>query len=155
MSILTANTLSLSLIPPVVAMVPLGVLTAIAGAIHVGGASWLKRLVGRARENKANVEIELISSVSQEVCELWNCKSIVRSTGQPEVKQIIHLPAGKGDISPKSFITAPGSKDGQSKTCRDSVKRVCRFICRSKCRFKCCRLLWANRLMLGCSVWKV
>lgn len=62
-------------------MVPLGVLIAIAGAIRVGGSSWLKRLVGRARENKANVKIELMSSVSQEVCELWNGKSIVRSTG--------------------------------------------------------------------------
>lgn len=86
-------------------MAPLGILTAIAGAIRVGGASWLKRLVGRARENNANVEIELMSSVSQEVCELWNGKSIVRSTGQPEVKQIIHLPAEEGDISPESFIT--------------------------------------------------
>ena len=83
-------------------MAPLGVLTAIAGAIRVGGASWLKRLVGRARENYANAEIDLMSSVSQEVCELWNGKSIVRSTGRPEIKQIIHL---SGDISPKSFIT--------------------------------------------------
>ena len=105
MSILTSNTLSLSLILPVFAMAPLGILTAIAGAIRVGGASWLKRLVGRAFENNANVEIELMSSVSQEVCELWNGKSIVRSTGQPEVKQIIHLPVEEGDISPKSFIT--------------------------------------------------
>lgn len=46
-----------------------------------------------------------MSSVSQEVCELWNGKSIVRSTGRPEIKQIIHLPAKEGDISPRSFIT--------------------------------------------------
>ena len=107
-SILTVNTPSLLLIPSVFAMAPLGVLTAIAGAIRVGGASWLKRLVGRARENNANAEIELMSSVSQEVCELWNGKSIVRSTGRPEVKQIIHLP---GDISPKSFITVEALKE--------------------------------------------
>ena len=86
-------------------MALLGVLNAINGAIRVGGASWLKRLIGRARENVANAEIELMSSVSQEVCELWNGKSIVRSTGRPEIKQIIHLPAKEGDISPKSFIT--------------------------------------------------
>lgn len=105
MSIIIANSVGLLLISPVFAMAPLGILTAIAGAIRVGGASWLKRLVGRARENNANVEVELMSSVSQEVCELWNGKSIVRSTGQPEVKQIIHLPAEEGDISPESFIT--------------------------------------------------
>lgn len=86
-------------------MAPLGILTAITGAIRVGGVSWLKRLIGRARENNAQVEIELLSSVSQEVCELWNGRSIIRSTGQPEVKQIIHIPAEKGDISPESFIT--------------------------------------------------
>ena len=86
-------------------MAPLGVLTAITGAIRVGGASWLKRLIGRALENNATVEMELLSSVSQEVCEVWNGKSIIRSTGQPEVKQIIHIPAEKGDVSPESFIT--------------------------------------------------
>ena len=86
-------------------MAPLGILTAVAGAIRVNGASWLKRLIGRARESNADVEIELLSSVSQEVCELWNGRSIVRSTGQPEIKQIIHIPAENGDISPESFIT--------------------------------------------------
>lgn len=95
-------------------MAPLGVLTALVGAIRVGGASWLKRLVGRARENFADVEIELMSSVSKEVCELWNGTSIVRSKGNPQVKQIIHLPAEDGDISPESFITMDsdtGSKE--------------------------------------------
>ena len=107
MSILTVNTLRLFLIPSVFAMAPLGVLTAIAGAIRVGGASWLKQLVGRARETYAQAEIELMSSVSQEVCELWNGKSIVRTTGRPEIKQIIYL---SGDLSPKSFITVEALK---------------------------------------------
>ena len=95
----------ISLILTVFATAPLGVLTAIVGAIRVGGANWLKRLIGRARENYADAEIELMSSVSKEVCELWNGKSIVRSRGNPKVKQIIHLPAEEGDISPESFIT--------------------------------------------------
>lgn len=86
-------------------MAPLGILTAIVGAIRVDGANWLKRLIGRARENTADAEIELMSSVSQEVCEVWNGTSIVRSMGSPQVKQIIHLPAKKGDFSPESFIT--------------------------------------------------
>ena len=84
-------------------MAPLGVLTAIAGAIRIGGASWLKRLIGRARETNANVEMELMSSISHEVCEVWNGKSLVRTTGRPEIKQIIHFPAEEGDISPSSF----------------------------------------------------
>ena len=107
-SICTGNTFSLILIPSVFAMAPLGVLTAIAGAIRVGGASWLKRLIGRARENNANAEMDLMSSVSREVCELWNGKSIVRSSGRPEIKQIIHLP---GDISPESFTTVEALKE--------------------------------------------
>ena len=86
-------------------MAPLGVLTAIVGAIRVGGADWLKRLVGRARETTAGAEIELMSSVSQDVCEVWNGNSIVRSMGVPQVKQIIHLPAKEGDFLPESFIT--------------------------------------------------
>ena len=86
-------------------MAPLGILTAIVGAIRVSGADWLKRLVGRARETTAGAEIELMSSVSQEVCEVWNGSSIVRSMGSPQVKQIIHLPAREGDFSPESFIT--------------------------------------------------
>ena len=71
------------LILAVFAMAPLGVLTAIVGAVRVGGPKWLKRLVGRARENFAEVEIELMSSVSKEVCELWDGRSIVRSRGNP------------------------------------------------------------------------
>ena len=86
-------------------MAPLGILTAIVGAIRVDGASWLKRLIGRARETTAGAEIELMSSVSQEVCEVWNGTSIVRSMGSPQVKQIIYLPAEKEDFSPDSFIT--------------------------------------------------
>ena len=62
----------LLLIPLVFAMAALSVLAAIAGAIRVGGADWLKRLIGRARETTASAEIELMSSVSREVCELWN-----------------------------------------------------------------------------------
>ena len=62
-------------------MAPVGILTAIVGAIRVDGTNWLKQLVGRARETTAGAEIELMSSVSQEVCEVWNGTSIVRSMG--------------------------------------------------------------------------
>ena len=52
------------------AMAPLGILTAIVGAIRVGGPNWLKALIGRAREGRAAAEMELMSSTSHDVCEL-------------------------------------------------------------------------------------
>lgn len=86
-------------------MAPLGIVTALASVIRVGGYAWQRALIGRARENTAQAELELMSSVSPEVCELWNGEAIVRSMGKPEIKQIIHAPASKDDISPESFIT--------------------------------------------------
>ncbi|KAF8248447.1 hypothetical protein K440DRAFT_583372, partial [Wilcoxina mikolae CBS 423.85] len=69
-------------------MAPLGILTAIVAAIRVGGPSWLRVVIGRARENRASVEVELMSSTSHEVCELWNGQGIVRTIGRPEIQQI-------------------------------------------------------------------
>lgn len=48
------------------AFAPLGIITAIVAAIRVSGPVWLKALIGRARENKAAAEIELMSSTSHE-----------------------------------------------------------------------------------------
>ena len=73
------------------ALAPLGILTAIVGAIRVGGPSWLKAVVGRARENRATVELELMSSTSHEVCELWNGQGVVRTMGKPEITEIIYF----------------------------------------------------------------
>jgi hypothetical protein len=73
------------------AMAPLGILTAVVAAIRVGGPSWLRVVIGRARENRATVEVELMSSTSHEVCELWNGQGIVRTIGRPEIQQIIYL----------------------------------------------------------------
>ncbi|KAI5819248.1 hypothetical protein BZA77DRAFT_377736, partial [Pyronema omphalodes] len=73
------------------AMAPLGIVTAIVSAIRVGGPVWLKAVIGRARENRAAAEIELMSSTSHEVGELWNGTAIVRSLGRPEIEQIIYI----------------------------------------------------------------
>jgi hypothetical protein len=83
------------------AMAPLGILTAIVAAIRVGGPPWLRAVVGRARENRATVEMELMSSTSHEVCELWNGQGVVRAMGKPEVRQIIYLEDHKDD--PETF----------------------------------------------------
>lgn len=73
-------------------MVPLGIITAITGAIRVQGMPIAKAFIGRARENRAQVEIELMSSTSGEVCEIYNGSSIVRAMGQPKIAQFLIFP---------------------------------------------------------------
>lgn len=75
----------------VFAMAPLGIITAIVGAIRVGGPIWLKAIIGRARENRAVAEVELMSSTSHDVCELWNGQSIVRMMGSSPILELIYL----------------------------------------------------------------
>lgn len=76
-------------------MAPLGILTALTAAIRVGGAPWLRAVIGRARENLATVELELMSSTSHEVGELSNGQGIVKTMGAPEVQEVIYLDAYK------------------------------------------------------------
>jgi len=63
----------------ILAMAPLRLLTAIVVAIRAGGPWWLMAVFSRARENRVIVEVELISSTSQEVCELWNAGQHIRT----------------------------------------------------------------------------
>ncbi|KAF5710354.1 ankyrin repeat [Fusarium mundagurra] len=101
-------------------MAPLGILTIIVSAIRVGGPSWLKAIIGRARENLAAAEVELMSSTSVDVCELWNGSEIVRSLGSPPVREFIlllpknrkdgALPTGNFDFECKNFREA--ERDG-------------------------------------------
>jgi len=76
------------------AMAPLGIITAIIGAIRVSGPSWLKTIIGRARESRAIAEAELMSSTSKEVCELWNGQEIVRVMGEGPIREFIILLPG-------------------------------------------------------------
>jgi hypothetical protein len=73
----------------ILAMAPLGIVTIVESAIRVGGPSWLKAAIGRARENLAVAEVDLMSSTSTEVCELWNGHEIVRSLGSAPVRECI------------------------------------------------------------------
>jgi hypothetical protein len=75
----------------IVAMAPLGVITIIVSAIRVSGPPWLKAMIGRARESRAVVEAELMSSTSNEVCELWKGQEIVRVMGQGWIRELIIL----------------------------------------------------------------
>ncbi|RSM19072.1 hypothetical protein CDV31_001993 [Fusarium ambrosium] len=73
------------------AMAPLGIITILVSAIRVGGPAWLKAVVGRARENISAAEMELMSSTSKEVCELYNGQTIVRCQGSTPVWEFIYL----------------------------------------------------------------
>ena len=95
------------------AMAPLGILTAIVSAIRVGGPSWLRAVIGRARENRAMVEVELMSSTSHEVCELWNGQGIIRTMGKAEVQQIVYLEEFQADEETFGLYTVESAlKDG-------------------------------------------
>ncbi|RYP71470.1 hypothetical protein DL769_004695 [Monosporascus sp. CRB-8-3] len=79
----------------ILAMAPIGIITVIVSAIRVGGPSWLKAIIGRARENLAVAEADLMSSTSKEVCELWNGRQVVRCMGSAPVSEFICLlPSG-------------------------------------------------------------
>ncbi|TGZ80114.1 hypothetical protein EX30DRAFT_320407, partial [Ascodesmis nigricans] len=71
------------------AMVPLGIITAIVSAIRIGGPGWLKAIIGRARENQTFAEMELTTSTSAEVCELWNGRAVVRMIGAPKILELL------------------------------------------------------------------
>ncbi|KAI5789470.1 hypothetical protein FPQ18DRAFT_261562, partial [Pyronema domesticum] len=75
----------------VFACAPLGIGTAIDGCIRVGGPTWLRAVIGRARENRAAAEIEFMSSTSNEVGESFNGQSIVRTLGKPQITQLIYV----------------------------------------------------------------
>ncbi|VUC22150.1 unnamed protein product [Clonostachys rosea] len=89
----------------ILAMGPLGILTVVVGAIRVGGPTWLKALVGRAMENLAAAEMDILSSTSPEVCELWNGEQVVRCMGPSPVTEFIVLkPEGKLESPPKVVV---------------------------------------------------
>ncbi|KAI3317682.1 hypothetical protein HD806DRAFT_526912 [Xylariaceae sp. AK1471] len=71
------------------AMAPLGIITTIVSAIRVGGPPWLKAIVGRSTENIHAAEMELMSSTSDEICELWNGNDVVRCQGSAPVLEFI------------------------------------------------------------------
>ncbi|KAK5654305.1 hypothetical protein OQA88_7483 [Cercophora sp. LCS_1] len=92
-------------------MVPLGIITAMTAAIRVQGPSIARAFIGCARENVASAEIELMSSTSNEVCELFNGKGIVRAMGRASIKQILVFPSvywqdkDREDDKPAPFLT--------------------------------------------------
>ncbi|KAF4627101.1 hypothetical protein G7Y89_g11056 [Cudoniella acicularis] len=72
------------------AMAPIGIITAITSAIRVGSIKLLKTLIGRSRESLESVEIELLSSTSQNVSEIWNGCDLVRESGNGNVLEVVY-----------------------------------------------------------------
>ena len=73
------------------ACAPLGILTAMVGAIRVGGPTWMTAVIGRARESEGVVEVELMSSTSHDVCELWNGRAVIRVFGSSPIFELYYL----------------------------------------------------------------
>lgn len=73
------------------AVAPLGIITAIVSAIRVGGPRSLRVIIGRARESRPTVEIELMSSTSADVSELWDGEGVVRALGKSPVIELIYV----------------------------------------------------------------
>ncbi|KAK1843838.1 ankyrin repeat domain-containing protein 28 [Colletotrichum chrysophilum] len=70
-------------------MAPIGILTALVSAIRVCGSPSLKAFIGRAKEAAGNVEAELLSSTSRNVCELYNGGGIERIIGRPKILEVV------------------------------------------------------------------
>jgi hypothetical protein len=49
----------------------------------------LRALIGRSKEPLIQVELELLSSISEDVCELWDGNQIVRLAGTPEILELV------------------------------------------------------------------
>ncbi|KAI9642631.1 hypothetical protein NHQ30_009436 [Ciborinia camelliae] len=97
------------------AMAPLGIITAIIGAIRVGGPPFLRAVIGRARENRASAELDFMSSTSHEVSELWNGDGIVRTMGKGKVKQILFLEGCGDDKNLGLYTSSHAETDGLMK----------------------------------------
>ncbi|KAM0431394.1 hypothetical protein ACHAPT_005371 [Fusarium lateritium] len=101
-------------------MAPLGIITTIVSAIRVGGPTWLKAIIGRARENLAVAEAELMSSTSDEVCELWNGREIVRCIGSTAIREFIICIPDATDPASNPKVVAMSLEDAMTQGYIDS-----------------------------------
>lgn len=103
------------------AMVPLGIVAAITGAIRVQGPRIAKAFIGRVRENRAQVEFELLSSTSHEVGEAFNGKGIVRVLGRPHIAEFLIFPS-KYDAIEKYYN---GQQTSEGETLTEEDRQTC------------------------------
>lgn len=75
---------------------PIGVLIIISDAIRVSGILYWLSFIGRARESSKTVELELLSSTSKDVCEIWEGHAhdkygkVVRQQDRKDIEVILY-----------------------------------------------------------------
>jgi hypothetical protein len=73
-------------------MGPLGIPAAITAAIRVSGFGFLKGAIGQAGEKESSIEVSLLSSTSNKVCELWDGKKVVRlEAEEAPIQELIYF----------------------------------------------------------------
>ena len=94
----------------------MGIITAIIGAVRIGGPAWLRAIVGRANENLTAAEVELTTSTSSNACELWNGQTVERLPGAPKMIELIYFSErqGKGETKQKDklFTVVTAKEEG-------------------------------------------
>jgi ankyrin repeat protein len=92
------------------ALAPIGIMTAIVSAIRVCGGPALRAFIGRSREGEGDVEAELCTSTSRDVCELFSKGGITRALGRAQILEIVQiqkdLPSRQEDLAPRPEETA-------------------------------------------------
>lgn len=94
------------------ALSPLGIITAIVAAVRVAGSPWLRSVIGRAKESRGEVEADLMSSTSSDVCELWNGEGVVRVLGRPVLLQLVMCPTATTNATFNIHPTPPNAVAG-------------------------------------------
>ena len=108
----------------------MGIVTAIVGAVRIGGPAWLRAIVGRARENLAAAEVELTTSTSSNACELWNGQTVVRLLGAPKIIELIYYSErqkdeaeGEARQEDKLFTVVTAKEEGLLYADEDKLKQ--------------------------------
>ena len=100
-----------------------GVMTTLVSAIRAGGPQRLRDMFGKTAENTAAAELEVMSSTSREVGELYNGREVVRCLGQAPIWEFIYLIPDKllpettktKEMSMKEAVDQGYMRMGQSK----------------------------------------
>jgi hypothetical protein len=77
--------------PIIFGVAPIGILTAVVSVIRLLGSASLRAFIGRAQEPYAEAQVELCSSTSDDVCELWSNGGICRVIGRPSILEYFYM----------------------------------------------------------------
>ncbi|KAF7563449.1 hypothetical protein G7046_g697 [Stylonectria norvegica] len=94
------------------AMAPIGIVTAVVSTIRLCGHSSLRAFIGRSQEGEGDIEAELCTSTSRDVCELFNRGGIARVLGKPSILELVYEP-------PRTTGVTGDPKEAQLRLSRD------------------------------------